>query len=131
MVEILKETFPAVTTVAILTASGVVYLNRIQAAAAMLGVDVRYFTAGDPQEIDRALSEIAAMRPDGLVVESDANLSPIGPRLLILSRDIGFPLSTEIWITSRTVGSWPTSPASSTPAPGNIRRSRPQGGQTW
>jgi putative ABC transport system substrate-binding protein len=71
---ILKETFPAGTTVAILTASGVVYLDRIQTAAAMLGVDVRYFTAGDPQEIDRALSEIAAMRPDGLVVESDANL---------------------------------------------------------
>jgi putative tryptophan/tyrosine transport system substrate-binding protein len=72
--EILKETFPNVITVAILTGSGVVYLDRIQAAAAMLGVGVQYFTAQDPQEIDHALSEIAAMRPGGLVVESDANL---------------------------------------------------------
>ena len=72
--DILKETFPSVVTVAILTASGVVYLDRIQAAAAMLGLRVRYFTAQDPREIDRALSDIAAMRPDGLIVESDANL---------------------------------------------------------
>jgi putative ABC transport system substrate-binding protein len=72
--EILKETFPTVKTVAILTASNVVYLDRIKAAAATLGVDVRYFTARDPQDIERALSEIAAMGPDGLVVESDANL---------------------------------------------------------
>jgi putative ABC transport system substrate-binding protein len=72
--EILKETFPTVTTVAILTGSGVVYLDRIQAAATMLGVDVRYFTAQDPQEIEHALSKIAAMHPGGLVVESDANL---------------------------------------------------------
>jgi len=72
--EILKETFPSVATVAILTASGVVYHDRIQAAAAMLGLQARYFAAQDPQEIDRALSEIAGMRPDGLIVESDANL---------------------------------------------------------
>jgi putative ABC transport system substrate-binding protein len=72
--EILKETFPGIATVAILTASGVVYLDRIQAVAATLGLQVRYFTAQDPTEIDRALSEIAAMRPDGLIVESDANL---------------------------------------------------------
>ena len=72
--EILKETFPTVKTVAILTASGVVYLDRIKPAAAILGIEVRYFTARDPQDIDRALSEIAAMGPDGLVIESDANL---------------------------------------------------------
>jgi putative ABC transport system substrate-binding protein len=72
--EILKETFPKVTTVAILTNSGVVYLDRIQVAAATLGLNVRYFTAQNPEEIDRALSEIAAMSPSGLVVESDPNL---------------------------------------------------------
>ena len=72
--EILKETFPSVATVAILTASGFIYHDRIQAAATMLGLQPRYFTAQDPQEIDRALSDIAAMRPDGFVVESDANL---------------------------------------------------------
>jgi putative tryptophan/tyrosine transport system substrate-binding protein len=72
--EILKETFPAVSKVAILTGSGVIYLDRIQAAAAMLGLDVRYFTAQDPQEIDGALAQIAVMGPDGLIIESDANL---------------------------------------------------------
>jgi len=40
-----------------------------------LGLRVRYFTPqDDPKEIDRALSDISAMRPDGLIVESDANL---------------------------------------------------------
>jgi putative ABC transport system substrate-binding protein len=72
--EILKETFPSVATVAMLTASGVIYRDRVQAAAEILGLKVRYFPAQVPQEIDRALSEIAAMRPDGLIVESDANL---------------------------------------------------------
>jgi putative tryptophan/tyrosine transport system substrate-binding protein len=72
--EILKETFPSVETVAMLTASNVIYRDRVQAAAEILGLKVRYFPAQDPQEIDRALSEIAAMRPDGLIVESDANL---------------------------------------------------------
>jgi len=72
--EILKETFPKVTTVAILTGSGVIYLERIQVAAATLGLHVRYFTAQNPEEIDRVLSEIAAMNPSGLVIESDANL---------------------------------------------------------
>jgi putative tryptophan/tyrosine transport system substrate-binding protein len=72
--EILKETFPSVATVAMLTASNVIYRDRVQAAAEILGLKVRYFPAQDPQEIDRALSEIAGMRPDGLIVESDANL---------------------------------------------------------
>jgi ABC-type uncharacterized transport system substrate-binding protein len=72
--EILKETFPQVTTVAILTASGVIYRDHIKLAAATLGLEVKYFTAQDPEQIDRALAEIAAMSPSGLVVESDANL---------------------------------------------------------
>jgi len=72
--EILKETFPSVRAVAMLTASGAIYHDRIRAAAEMLGLNVRYFPAQDPQEIDRALADIAAMAPDGLIVESDANL---------------------------------------------------------
>ena len=72
--EILKEIFPSVSTVAMLTASGVIYRDRVQAAADILGLKVRYFPAQNPQEIDRALSDIAAMGPHGLIVESDANL---------------------------------------------------------
>src|SRR5207253_10096952 len=40
--EILKETFPKVTTVAILTNCGIAYPDRIQAAAATLGLEARY-----------------------------------------------------------------------------------------
>src|SRR5439155_13793564 len=72
--DILKKTFPNVTTGAMLTASGVIYRDRVQAAADILGLKVRYFPAQDPQEIDRALSDIAMMGPEGLIVESDANL---------------------------------------------------------
>jgi putative ABC transport system substrate-binding protein len=72
--EILKETFPQVITVAILSASGIIYLDRIQVAATTLGLKVNFFTARDPEEIDRALADIAAMRPSGFIVESDANL---------------------------------------------------------
>src|SRR5215467_4377884 len=91
--EILKETFPSVATVAMLTASGVIYRDRVQAAAEILGLKVRYFPAQDPQEIDRALSDIAAMGPDGLIVESMLILSQTEPKFLISLRDIGFPLS--------------------------------------
>ena len=90
--EILKETFPSVATVAMLTASGVIYRDRVQAAAEILGLKVRYFPAQVPQEIDRALSEIAAMRPDGLIVESDANL--VSNRAKILDFVARHPLPT-------------------------------------
>src|SRR5260370_1766165 len=73
--EILKETFPNVATVAMLTASRVIYRDRVQAAADILGLKVRYFPAQEPQEIDPALSGITAMRPKRLVVESDAKLA--------------------------------------------------------
>jgi putative ABC transport system substrate-binding protein len=73
--EILKETFPKVRTVAILTGtSDLVYRDQALGAAATLGLQVRYFVADHPEEIDRALSEIATNVSDGLVVESDANL---------------------------------------------------------
>jgi putative ABC transport system substrate-binding protein len=75
--EILKEAFPTVTKVAVLsnlTASSSAYLDRIRMAASKLGVQPQSFTARDPVELDRALAAIAAMTPDGLVVESDAML---------------------------------------------------------
>jgi putative tryptophan/tyrosine transport system substrate-binding protein len=75
--EILKELLPNVTKVAVLsnlTASSSAYLDHIRTAAVTLGVQPRYFTARDPAELDRALAEIGAMTPDGLVVESDAML---------------------------------------------------------
>jgi putative ABC transport system substrate-binding protein len=75
--EILKETFPNVTKVAVLsnvTPATSAYLDRIRAAASALGVQAQYFSAKDPAELDSALSAIAALLPDGLVVESDATL---------------------------------------------------------
>jgi putative ABC transport system substrate-binding protein len=75
--EILKETFPAVVNVAVLantTSASIGYLDRIRAAAATLGLVVRYVTAQDRDDLDPALRRIAEMGPDGLIVESDAGL---------------------------------------------------------
>jgi putative ABC transport system substrate-binding protein len=75
--EILKETFPNVTKVAVLsnsTAASSAYLDRIRAVASVLGVQPQYFAAQDPEKLDGALVAINAMIPDGLVVESDATL---------------------------------------------------------
>ena len=75
--ELLKETFPNVTKVAVLsnlTSASSAYLDRMRTVASVLGVQPQYFAAQDPAELDRALSEITVMMPDGLVVESDATL---------------------------------------------------------
>ena len=75
--EILKESFPHVTKVAVLSnasSASAAYLDRIRMAASVLGVQPQYFAAQDPAELDRALAAIATMAPDGLVVESDATL---------------------------------------------------------
>jgi putative ABC transport system substrate-binding protein len=75
--ELLKETFPNVTKVAVLsnlTSASSAYLDRMRMVASVLGVQPQYFAAQDPAELDRALAEITVMMPDGLVVESDATL---------------------------------------------------------
>jgi putative ABC transport system substrate-binding protein len=75
--EILKETFPNVTKVAVLsnlTLASSAYLDQIRMAASVLGVQPQFFAAQDPVELDRALAAMTAMMPDGLVVESDATL---------------------------------------------------------
>jgi putative ABC transport system substrate-binding protein len=73
--ELLKDTFPAVTTVAMLNSlGGGIFFDRAQAAASALGMTVQHFTAQNPEELDRVLSEIAAVNPGGLIVESDASL---------------------------------------------------------
>ena len=75
--ELLKETFPNVTKVAVLsnlTSASSAYLDRMRTVASVLGVQPQYFAAQNPAELDRALAEITVMMPDGLVVESDATL---------------------------------------------------------
>ena len=53
--EILKETFPNVTSVAVLAAASNTYVDRVKSAANSLGVELQYLTAGDTDGIDRAL----------------------------------------------------------------------------
>jgi putative ABC transport system substrate-binding protein len=75
--ELLKEAFPKVASVAVLTnlhLASAAYLDRIQVAASALGVQPTHFQARDEEELERALVAIAAMHPDGLVVESDPGL---------------------------------------------------------
>ena len=73
--EILKETFPNVGSVAVLasaTSASSAYVDRVRRAANSLGIKPRYFTAGDADGLDLALQAITEMKPDGLIVESDA-----------------------------------------------------------
>jgi putative ABC transport system substrate-binding protein len=114
--ELLKETFPNVTRVAVLsnlTSASSAYLDRMRMVASILGVQPQYFAAQDPAELDHALAEITAMMPDGFVVESDASLSLIARKLSLLRPSTDFRPSMVIWITSPTVASWPTTQVSS------------------
>jgi putative tryptophan/tyrosine transport system substrate-binding protein len=75
--ELMKEAFPRVTSIAVLTnlhLASSAYSDRIRVAAAALGVQPKHFQAQDAEELDRALASIASMRADGLVVESDPGL---------------------------------------------------------
>ena len=75
--EILKETFPNVVSVAVLastTSATSVYIDRVRNAANSIGIKPQYFTTGDVDGVDRALRAIEKMKPDGLIVESDSLL---------------------------------------------------------
>jgi len=75
--EILKETFPNVVSVAVLastTSASNAYIDRVRKAASSVGIKPQYFTVADADSVDSALRAIAKMNPDGLVIESDALL---------------------------------------------------------
>src|SRR5579864_1081919 len=92
--EILKETFPKVVNVAVLagtsSASGA-YIDRVRSAANSIGIKPRYFTAGDIDEVDRALQAIAEMKPDGLIVESDVLLVSNRSRIIAFAAEQRLP----------------------------------------
>ena len=93
-VEILKETFPNVANVAVLTgttSSSSAYMGRVSSAANSLGVKLRYFTAGDADGVDRALRAITEMKPDGLIVESDALLVSNRSRIIAFAAEQRLP----------------------------------------
>src|SRR5436305_9168742 len=52
---------------------------------------VRYFTAQDRDDLDRALLEIAEMAPDGLIVESDAGLISERGKILAFAAERRLP----------------------------------------
>lgn len=75
--ELLKEAFPKVVSVAVLTnlhLASTAYLDQIRVASSALGIQPTHFQARDQEELERALVAIAAMQPDGFVVESDPGL---------------------------------------------------------
>ena len=83
--EILKETFPNVTSVAMLAAASSTYLDRVKSAANSLGIELRYLTAEDTDGVDRALRAITEMNPNGLLVESDPLLISNRSRIIALA----------------------------------------------
>ena len=92
--EILKETFPNVENVAVLastTAASGAYMDRVSSAANSLGIKLRYFTVGDSDGVDRALRAVAEMKPDGLIVESDALLVSNRSRIIAFAAEQRLP----------------------------------------
>jgi putative tryptophan/tyrosine transport system substrate-binding protein len=92
--EILKETFPNVVSVAVLastTSASSAYVDRVRSAANSLGIKPRYFTTGDADGVDRALRAIAEMKPDGLIVESDALLVSNRSRIIAFAAEQRLP----------------------------------------
>jgi putative ABC transport system substrate-binding protein len=92
--EILKETFPNVASVAVLantTSASSAYVDRVRSAANSLGIKLQYFTAGDTNGVDRALRAIADMKPDGLIVESDVLLVSTRSRIIALAAEQRLP----------------------------------------
>jgi putative ABC transport system substrate-binding protein len=84
--ELLKEAFPEVVSVAVLTnlhLASAAYLDRIRVASSALGVQPTHFQARNQEELERALVAIAAMPPDGFIVESDPGL--ISSRMKIIA----------------------------------------------
>jgi putative tryptophan/tyrosine transport system substrate-binding protein len=93
-VQILKETFPNVVSVAVLasaTSTSSAYIDRVRRAANSIGVKPRYFTTGDADGVDRALHAIAEMKPDGLIVESDTLLVSNRARIIAFAAEQRLP----------------------------------------
>jgi putative tryptophan/tyrosine transport system substrate-binding protein len=92
--ELLKEAFPKVSNVAVLTnlhLASSAYLDRIRMAASALGVQPTHFQARDQEELEHALVAIGAMRPDGLVVESDPGLISNRAKIIAFAADHRLP----------------------------------------
>ena len=92
--EILKETFPNVVSVAVLastTAASSAYVDRVSRAANSLGIRLQYFTAGDSDGVDRALRAVGELNPDGLIVESDALLVSNRSRIIAFAAEKRLP----------------------------------------
>jgi putative ABC transport system substrate-binding protein len=93
-VEILKEAFPNVVNVAVLantTSASTAYMDRIRGAASSLGVQLQQFTAQDPEGVARALQAIAGLKPDSLIVESDAVLVSSRSQIIAFSAERQLP----------------------------------------
>jgi putative ABC transport system substrate-binding protein len=74
--ELLKETFPGIRRVAVLSnpsqgPSILEYVSALNVAARSLGVQLEVFNVSAPEELDGAFAEINRRRADGLVVLPD------------------------------------------------------------
>jgi ABC-type uncharacterized transport system substrate-binding protein len=81
--ELLKETSPGLSRVAILwRQSGVGAFRETEAAAQTLGVQVLSLEIRSPDDLDTVLDVAATGRADGLVVASGSLLSVLAPRIV-------------------------------------------------
>jgi putative ABC transport system substrate-binding protein len=104
LLELLHSALPKATAIAALfnptNPSNEVFLNRVRAQAAPLGITVRDFAVNTPEELDTALGAIAAQRPDALLVIPDAATLDLGPRIATLGLQHRIPVvSTDSDLT--------------------------------
>ncbi len=92
--ELLKEALPKLQRVAVLwnpdNPSIVLEMERLQAAARALGLDLTAFPAR-PKEIEDSFAAIANGGFDGLVVTTDASIEPSTPRIIALAAEHKLP----------------------------------------
>jgi putative ABC transport system substrate-binding protein len=84
--ELLKQTLPKATRVVVLwnpaTPEGDVQRQRLEAAAGAMGLKLRFYGAGHPDQLERVLAEIAQGRFDALLVSTDPMFSSEAARLV-------------------------------------------------
>jgi putative ABC transport system substrate-binding protein len=94
-VELLRELAPKSSVIAMLvnaiSPDAAPEIKDVQAAAEVMGLQLKMFNASNPSEISAAFAAIAEQRPDALVVGSDPFLLNRREQVVALAARLGVP----------------------------------------
>ena len=107
--ELLKETVPSIRRVAVLwNPNNRVYqmqaVQKAEAAARSLGIQLQLFEAHDLPSIERAFEAISKDRPGGLSVLADPTLNAHAPRIAALAGRSGLPSVSGVGLYAEAGG---------------------------